>query len=446
MSADFWSAVEGQAVRAQPSGPVVDMTQPSTVESTSLPKKQVAATPKAKPVETTPLVEDVAAAAQTLRKDVPQPTSPDPIQAVYNTLLNNWGIPAAAAAYGAYKLMKDRPESARGPARRIEPTFNEPVIVPDKSAGALTNTAPGLTPGEQAYGVRATSEEEKRMLNRSLEAKMQKEAVRPVAPPAAAMPPAAVAPSTTPVAPAATPMAPAPAAPIPTTFAGAAVTEPPVTQTTKPQAIPATKAPKQPKATPVAPPLLTGAPEATPQGYYKGVVPPEVLERYKGMTGSGNNFLYNILGPQKFEQFLAQFNEGKGISDYKEALSKWNKYGPEFLQSFGPSMTKEIRKEKGIPPSNLGNFGKVGESGAITPGAALNLLGNALGAVGLVQAYKRGEQTGDWSDFGLGVIGQTLGNLAPKAATPFALMAPGGLNVGEQEELARRRGMAPTID
>lgn len=71
---------------------------------------------------------------------------------------------------------------------------------------------------------------------------------------------------------------------------------------------------------------------------------------------------------------------------------------------------------------------------------------NALGALGLLQAYKQGQQTGDYSDFGLGAIGQVLGNIAPRAGVGASLMTPTATNVGEQEELAKRRKKPATID
>jgi len=75
-----------------------------------------------------------------------------------------------------------------------------------------------------------------------------------------------------------------------------------------------------------------------------------------------------------------------------------------------------------------------------------SLAANALGAAGLLQAYKQGKETGDYSDFGLGAIGQILGNIAPKTSVGFSLMAPSETNKGEKEELAKRRKMKPTID
>lgn len=75
-----------------------------------------------------------------------------------------------------------------------------------------------------------------------------------------------------------------------------------------------------------------------------------------------------------------------------------------------------------------------------------SLAANALGAAGLLQAYKEGKQTGDYSNLGLGAIDQILGNVAPRAGLATSLMAPAALNVGESQELERRRKKPATID
>jgi hypothetical protein len=69
-----------------------------------------------------------------------------------------------------------------------------------------------------------------------------------------------------------------------------------------------------------------------------------------------------------------------------------------------------------------------------------------LGGIGLAQAYQEGKKTGDYSNLGLGAIGQILGNIAPRASLGFSLMAPSETNKGEKEELAKRRKKQPTID
>lgn len=445
MAQEFWDSVEGRATQSEmPAVPVVSepvAKQPAT-------KQTAPGKPVPSKVDTGSLVADVTQAYQGM--DKPKPTAVDPIQSWYDTIANNWQTYAkvaggAAAGYGLYKAGKRMVGGEKAEAPRVEPTmdglpktgrvepvFNEPVPTPETSK-------PTLTEAERHYGVQAKTPQERSILENSYKVFLEKQnqVMNPL--------PGSVAPQ--PMVPAPQPVVPQ-AAPMPTAVAPAAVapSATPMAPETVPAAPPAEKKARVPKAPVEQKAVLAGLPEQTPIGYYKGAVPPEVLARYEGMTGPGGNHVYNILGPEKYQDFLKKYHHGKGPADYKAALALWEKHGPEYLQSFGPSTTKEIRKERGMPPPNMGNFGKVGESGAATLPAMLNLAGNALGAVGLAKAYEHGTKTGDYSDFGLGVIGQLLANTVPKAATPFSLMAPGGLNANEQAELARRRGMAPTID
>lgn len=451
MAQEFWDSVEGRATQSEmPAAPVV--SEPVAKQPAA--KQTAPGKPVPSKVDTGSLVADVTQAYQGM--DKPKPTAVDPIQSWYDTIANNWQTYAkvaggAAAGYGLYKAGKKMMGGEKVEAPRVEPTmdglpktgrvepvFNEPVPTPETSK-------PTLTEAERHYGVQAKTPQERSILENSYKVFLEKQnqvmnplpvavAPQPVVPQAAPVPtavtPAAVAPS-------ATPMVPAAVAPSATPVAPEAVA---------PAAAPAEKKARIPKAPVEQKAVLGGLPEQTPIGYYKGAVPPEVQARYGGMTGPGGNFLYNILGPEKYQDFLKKYHGGKGVADYKAAISLWEKHGPEYLQSFGPGTTKEIRKERGMPPPNMGNFGKVGESGAATLPAMLNLAGNALGAVGLAKAYEHGTKTGDYSDFGLGVIGQLLANVVPKAATPFALMSPSTVDPNEAAKLAQLRGMAPTID
>lgn len=87
-----------------------------------------------------------------------------------------------------------------------------------------------------------------------------------------------------------------------------------------------------------------------------------------------------------------------------------------------------------------------------------NLGLNALGLAGLAQAFKEAKQTGDYSDVGLGALGQIVANIAPKAGIGLSLMAPSEVAPGtiypipktkkEREELYEKtvgagRGIAP---
>jgi hypothetical protein len=82
------------------------------------------------------------------------------------------------------------------------------------------------------------------------------------------------------------------------------------------------------------------------------------------------------------------------------------------------------------------------EKGFASLSGMANLAGNALGALGLTQAYKQGKKTGDWSDFGLGVINQVVGNVAPRAAVPLALMTPSAVSSGTLDSPEARELLA----
>lgn len=356
-----------------------------------------------------------------------------------------WHLPAAAigaAGLGAAgKAVYDwYSAKSQPPATRIEPTLLEPAA----PAAPIGPRAP--SPGEQVLGTKITDPAERRLAD-MYAAQQQARGIAPAAPGAvpppapvptapapAAMPPAAVAPSTTPVAPAATqlppaplaaPVAPAaPAAPIPTTFAGATVTEPPVAAPTAPAKPPKTAKTAVPG---IAPPEGLTAPQKSAFNY--------IVKSQKEL---------GIKDPAQYVEFVKQVFAGqtpemgpKGGAPvgFKEKMGEMKK--SEMIPLSKPE--RDALRARGIDiPSS--------QRGAISVPQLLGLLGNTVGAVGLAQAYNRGQQTGDWSDFGLSAVGQILANIAPRAATPFALMSPGGLNTGEQEELARRRGMAPTID
>ena len=172
-------------------------------------------------------------------------------------------------------------------------------------------------------------------------------------------------------------------------------------------------------------------------------------------VGTGDNWLFNTLGPEKYSAFIDDVNGGRPFGNqYSAAQAAYQAYYP------GPKLPGNIAKERNIarPPKNFGVIPPSmetvgpptaqvaeslkkpvkppkGQTGSMSAGQALNLLGNALGIAGLAQSFKQGQKTGDYSDFGMGAIGQILGNIAPKAGVAFSLMAPSSTNEGEQEAL-----------
>ena len=100
------------------------------------------------------------------------------------------------------------------------------------------------------------------------------------------------------------------------------------------------------------------------------------------------------------------------------------KFTDENLNKMHTALQKEMAEAK--TPAQIAKA----QQGFADLALAARTAGNTLGALALFEAYKHGKKTGDWSDLGLGVTGQIIGNVAPRLATPFALMTPTTLGSG----------------
>jgi hypothetical protein len=215
-------------------------------------------------------------------------------------------------------------------------------------------------------------------------------------------------------------------------------------------------------AAPSAPPVVPTPPSAgTPAGQVVATAPtsqaveatvaktepvvkvktPVEPTTFRADLGPGDNWLYNTAGPEKRKAILKEFNDGKPAKTYDEAQRLWNMYVESRREGFaGPEMTKEVRKERGIPPrENFGQLGKVAKVAGVA--------GLALTAAQMAQAAQAARK-GDYSqaaEMGFNMLG-----LVPGMGVGFsALTHSGGLNEGEAKELAYRqkvgasRGIAP---
>jgi len=162
---------------------------------------------------------------------------------------------------------------------------------------------------------------------------------------------------------------------------------------------------------------------------------------FRADLGPGDNWLYNTAGPEKRKAILKEFNDGKPAKTYDEAQRLWNQYVESRREGFtGPEMTKEVRKERGIPPrENFGQLGKVAKVAGVA-GLALTAAQMAQAA----QAARKGDYS-QASEMGFNMLG-----LIPGIGTAFnTLTYTGGLNTNEAQELAYRqkvgagRGIAP---
>ena len=148
-----------------------------------------------------------------------------------------------------------------------------------------------------------------------------------------------------------------------------------------------------------------GLPENTPLAF-------DVNE--KGMSKGGM--------PNK-EHVLSTTNRLMGTSMSADDFKAF-RYTDENLNKMHTALQKEMEAAK--TPAQIAKA----QQGFADLAVMARTAGNTLGALALFEAYKHGKKTGDWSDLGLGVTGQIIGNVAPRLAAPFALMTPTTLGSG----------------
>ena len=148
-----------------------------------------------------------------------------------------------------------------------------------------------------------------------------------------------------------------------------------------------------------------GLPENTPLAF-------DVNE--KGMSKGGM--------PNK-EHVLSTTNRLMGTNMSADDFKNF-RYTDENLNKMHTSLQEEMAKAK--TPAQIAKA----QQGFADLAMMARTAGNALGALALFEAYKHGKKTGDWSDLGLGVTGQIIGNIAPRMAAPFALMTPTTMGSG----------------
>jgi len=329
-----------------------------------------------------------------------------------------------------------------------------------------------LSEAEQAFGRKAKDPAELQLMQKVLK---QQSGVAPTIP-----------------APTSAPTIASPVAPSPVDFNRPnpymAETPPVVAETAPAQAKSPLPPPVQPPAaTPVAtvgaPPISSGSPmgtvvatAATPEGVtaatqavekaQEAVAPPKAKtsifsaaekktipgaeRQLLGTFGYGSNperaqaILNNVKGGLPENTPLAFDVNEKGISkggmpNKEHVLSMTNKlmgtnmsaedfksfrFTDENLNKMHTALQEQMAKAK--TPAEIAKA----QQGFADLALAARTAGNTLGALALFEAYKHGKKTGDWSDLGLGVTGQIIGNVAPRLAAPFALMTPTTIGSG----------------
>lgn len=275
-----------------------------------------------------------------------------------------------------------------------------------------------LSEAEQVFGRKAKDPNELRLMQAAVQ---QQAGKAPVAP---------------------TPAGPAPIAELPVTAAPSAPA----------QAAPAVVQPANVVSTGPTPEAVA-APIKEAEVVKKAVIPtsakaPVEPTTFRADLGPGDNWLYNTAGPEKRKAILKEFNEGKPAGSYDEAQKLWAKYVESRRQTFeGPEMTKEVRKERGIPPRE--NFGQLGKVTKVAGVAGLAL--TAAQAAQAAEAAKKGDyslakELGFDLSTGYGLTA-LLG--APAAVAASMAFGSKGLNADEEKQLAylrkvgTGRGIAP---
>ena len=123
------------------------------------------------------------------------------------------------------------------------------------------------------------------------------------------------------------------------------------------------------------------------------------------------------------EHVLSMTNKLMGTNMSAEDFKSF-RFTDENLNKMHTALQEQMAKAK--TPAEIAKA----QQGFADLALAARTAGNTLGALALFEAYKHGKKTGDWSDLGLGVTGQIIGNVAPRMATPFALMTPTTLGSG----------------
>lgn len=123
------------------------------------------------------------------------------------------------------------------------------------------------------------------------------------------------------------------------------------------------------------------------------------------------------------EHVLSMTNKLMGTNMSAEEFKSF-RFTDENLNKMHTALQEQMAKAK--TPAEIAKA----QQGFADLAMAARTAGNTLGALALFEAYKHGKKTGDWSDLGLGVTGQIIGNVAPRMATPFALMTPTTLGSG----------------
>lgn len=408
MADNFWDALEGKPssepstskaapTEASPSqaAPAFVPAPIATNKKTSQPDSVVF---KPDAVRT---AERAAAAANVVKQNMPEPVAASPTEDFMDNILGLWQIPAAIAGAEVvrrgYKAFKE----AGAPAQTksildSDIQFNRPaetdaIARPTTAAPAPTQTV--MTAGGPV-NLSEVPKEMRPMVERSAQVTQQKMTAAPIAPGATP----AIAPSATPAI----------------------------------------------------------APSATPAAATKTGVAPNEQAMFNWVRGQMKQRGFADLSDDAVRGFLKTFygdapivpGSGAAPEGYGTKFAEWAKQniaGPGVGMPREEMKALKARAAVAPPQEAKPTKGPESQKGSASMGGMANTALNAAGGLLLLDMFKKARETGDYSDFALGAIGQVLGNVAsPAANVGYMLMQPntlasGTLDSPEAQELMRRR-------
>lgn len=170
----------------------------------------------------------------------------------------------------------------------------------------------------------------------------------------------------------------------------------------------------------------------------ESVPPPGMREQYtKGKK--------NPIGPGGYNWVAGQEGAERAPSTWKNLFGEKNVPYSEAMQKFREFELTGQEPGRGlneIPRSAMGGSHKAPKyipeyiKGNASVGGIVGAAGGALAALGAVQAFKHGQETGDWTPAGEFGLSTSAGLINP--ALVFGTHMT-GLNAGEEQELAKRR-------
>jgi len=143
--------------------------------------------------------------------------------------------------------------------------------------------------------------------------------------------------------------------------------------------------------------------------------------------GAGDNNLYNTYGAEGRKAILEKYNNGKPIGSYENYLELNEKLKKGVPSSEVPDLMKRLPSE-----AEAGNYGPLGRKGLVKATGVGGLLVTAAQLADAAEQAKKGN-FGPARETGFNLATALLSKAAPLATYT------GGLNEGEEKELAQRR-------